>query len=350
MPELVMDGSKNMSKIVFHTPQFFPLIGGVENIAKDWAMALLEMGHDITVITHTSLNREDDFPFKVYRNIGLYAEYKIMRSADWVLQFNISLKAILPIVLSGKPLFVSHQSTLYLKNGKPAPWAWLKRLVTKNYVKQNIACSQFVADTLPVKTAVIPNPYNEHLFKYNPAISKKKQIIFVGRLVSDKGCLVLLEAIAKLHKQAQSIQTIIIGDGPEKDNLKFYCKEQEIKSLVKFTGAKQGVELVAALQESALMVVPSVWEEPFGIVALEGLACGCKLIVSNVGGLPDAAGNMSTSFPNGNASALAEIIVKKMEEPIETFNESVQMHLAKHTAKNTVEQLLTICKKKLSRV
>ena len=49
-------------------------------------------------------------------------------------------------------------------------------------------------------------------------------------------------------------------------------------------------DLVNQLNQSEILVVPSLWSEPFGIVALEGLACGCALLASDAGGLPDAVG------------------------------------------------------------
>ena len=64
-----------------------------------------------------------------------------------------------------------------------------------------------------------------------------------------------------------------------------------------------------------IMVVPSTWAEPFGIVALEGIASGCALIASANGGLKDAVGSCGLFFPNGDATALAAAIQKVLEEP-----------------------------------
>jgi glycosyltransferase involved in cell wall biosynthesis len=52
------------------------------------------------------------------------------------------------------------------------------------------------------------------------------------------------------------------------------------------------------------MVVPSIWAEPFGVVALEGLAAGCVLAASAKGGLPDAVGPCGLLFPNGDVKAM----------------------------------------------
>ena len=59
------------------------------------------------------------------------------------------------------------------------------------------------------------------------------------------------------------------------------------------------------LARHQVMVTPSHYEEPFGIVALKELACGCLPLVSERGGLPEAIGNHGSTFPNGDADALA---------------------------------------------
>ncbi|MEM8549912.1 MAG: glycosyltransferase, partial [Verrucomicrobiota bacterium] len=75
---------------------------------------------------------------------------------------------------------------------------------------------------------------------------------------------------------------------------------------VVFTGAMSGPALAAELNRHKLLAVPSRWREPFGIVALEGMACGCVPIVADGGGLVDAVGPAGVSFPRGNAKALQD--------------------------------------------
>jgi len=63
------------------------------------------------------------------------------------------------------------------------------------------------------------------------------------------------------------------------------------------------------------MVVPSRWPEPFGIVALEGIACGCAVVGSEKGGLKEAIGPCGLTFENGNADALATQLKRLLTEP-----------------------------------
>jgi glycosyltransferase involved in cell wall biosynthesis len=57
-----------------------------------------------------------------------------------------------------------------------------------------------------------------------------------------------------------------------------------------------------------IMVIPSIWAEPFGVVALEGIAAGCAIVASQAGGLPEAVGPCGILFPNGDVTALASAL------------------------------------------
>jgi len=86
---------------------------------------------------------------------------------------------------------------------------------------------------------------------------------------------------------------------------------------VYFTGSKRGKELAEILQQHKILVVPSRYDEPFGVVALEGIACGCVVVGSSGGGLPEAIGPCGMTFPNGDAKALAGILAHLLRQPNE---------------------------------
>src|SRR5262249_18638080 len=87
------------------------------------------------------------------------------------------------------------------------------------------------------------------------------------------------------------------------------------------------------------LVVPSLWEEPFGIVALEGLACGCVPIVSRRGGLVEAIGPHGYSFENGDTGGLAQVLAHVLRNPdSRTKLPGVEAHLANFTARRVAER------------
>lgn len=328
-------------KIVFCCTQFFPSVGGTEYVAEAWANQLTVSGHSVVVITETKSLIEDSFPYKVYRKLSFFRKCKIYRSAEIILQFNLSLKEWPAIWLSGRPSVVSHHSSLYYADGTATPFAGIKNWFIQYGSKGNIACSAFIASFIGKNCAVVPNPFNNRVFTFNPSVEKKPLLVFLGRLVSDKGCLVLLKAFELLQKEGTELELMIIGEGPEKINLQEFTSTRQLDQKVHFLGIKRGEELVNLLQQSKIVVVPSLWEEPFGIVVLEAIACGCKVIASNIGGLPEAVGNCGQLFEPGNFIELADKI--KMIHSANSSNlqdmEQVNQHLERHTEQNSASAL-----------
>jgi Glycosyltransferase len=85
---------------------------------------------------------------------------------------------------------------------------------------------------------------------------------------------------------------------------------------------------------TASLVVPSRYDEPFGIVALEGIACGCLVVGSSGGGLKEAIGPCGLTFPNGDAVALTNLLDRLLADPGAGHDllGHAPEHLARHSA------------------
>jgi len=136
----------------------------------------------------------------------------------------------------------------------------------------------------------------------------------------------------------------IIGDGEEKNKLEQLVFNLGIQSRVIFTGSLQGNQLVEVLNEHRFILVPSVWEEPFGIVALEGMACGCLPIVSKTGGLPDAIGNAGLTFKRDDIDSFVGILhlALKNRNLRDKLQQSAPDHLYAHTSKEISAKYLSV--------
>jgi glycogen(starch) synthase len=91
------------------------------------------------------------------------------------------------------------------------------------------------------------------------------------------------------------------------------------------------------------MVVPSVMEEPFGIVALEGLACGCRMVISKAGGLPEAVGRFARIFRNGDVAELSaalryELVRNRSDEE----DRNIKAYLSNFSPNATAKKFLTL--------
>ena len=90
--------------------------------------------------------------------------------------------------------------------------------------------------------------------------------------------------------------------------------------------------------------MPSRWAEPFGIVALEGIACGCVVVGSEKGGLKEAIGPCGLTFENGNVRALADQLKRSLNDPNSQMQQAAE-HLAKFQADAAATAYLRVMRK-----
>lgn len=325
-------------RIVVYSPAFYPMIGGLEEVARLCCLEFQRMGHDVTVLTQTEIGDKAELPFHVLRKAGFMTMLAKVRQCDVFLEFNISLKGLIFPFLARKPAVVSHQTWFSDITKKPTIRARLKRLASRFVT--NITCSRAVQKYINLPASVIPNAYSEQLFRILPEVERNRDVIFVGRLVSDKGCNLLVDALAEMAKEELRPTLTITGAGPEEEPLKQQIENAGMVSQVRFTGPLRGEDLVREMNRHRIMVVPSLWAEPFGIVALEGIACGCRLIGSSSGGLGEAIGNCGMTFPNGKAEALASLLREALADG--GVKADSQEHLSRHTSRNVAMEYLRV--------
>ena len=134
--------------------------------------------------------------------------------------------------------------------------------------------------------------------------ASERFVLFAGRLESYKGAQVLIESMKYLSKD---IRIVIAGTGPEESRLKAMSGKDD---RVTFLGFVPGEQLWRIMGEAAVVVVPSVWAEVYGLVALEAMCQGTPVIVAKSGGLPEVVGESKAGIvvPPGDAKALARAI------------------------------------------
>lgn len=329
-------------KILLSSHSFAPSVGGIETVSQILAEQLSRCGHEVTVVTKTSTTRGDAYPFPVLRNPGLISLIKLLRSSDLLFQNNISLWFALPLLVVRKPWIITHQTWIQRVNGSSGFRDYLKKWLLS--FAHSVSISKGVAENLGTPSILIPNPYQDNLFRILPEVRRSNDLIFVGRLVSDKGVDLLLQAIARLQQEKLFPGLTIVGSGPESAALQSMAETLNVAPQVHWAGTVIGEDLVRLLNQHRILVVPSRWNEPFGVVALEAIACGCVVLGSDGGGLKEAIGTQGDTFPNGDVSALSEKLAHLLTDTAaqEHCRSGAAAHLRKHSPKQITEAYLRL--------
>lgn len=300
-------------KLLLDSHVFSPEVGGIETASALLATEFQRLGHEVKVVTRTARADAISWPFEIVRCPAPSRLLGLLRWSEVFFQNNISLQSLWAALLLRKPWLVTHQTWITAENGTIGWRDRLKRRLLR--FGRNVAISRAIADDLGVSSTIVGNPYDDRTFRLLPEIARRRELIFVGRLVSDKGLDLLVDALALLRREGLTPQLTIVGSGPEEGPLRRRIQAAGIDSQVTFAGQLREAALAVALNAHEIMVVPSRWAEPFGIVALEGIACGCVVLGSAAGGLPEAIGPCGVTFPNGEAGTLAERLRGLLADP-----------------------------------
>ena len=337
-------------KVLLYSHVFHPSTGGVETVSLTLAEGLIERGIQCRLVTQTPQGEEGPaFPFEVIRHPQAARVRELIDWADVVL-FNGASLALQPwLVLSRKPyvwVHVGYQVScidgLGWINGQAAPlspWAsfifharregplrgligamklLVRRTVAKHLVERNVAITHWMAKAQPLPRQVqIYNPFPIDRFRdAAPVNAAPFDFVYLGRMVSEKGVNTLIQAFARVVAQAPARpRLLLIGDGDRMAQMQALARSLDVEGDVHFAGRQSGQELVQWVGQGAVGIVPSAWQEPMGGVAVELMAAGRGLIVSEQGGLAECAGDAGLRFANGDAQALADCMLRLLADP-----------------------------------
>lgn len=333
-------------KILFLSHSFYPVVGGIESNSEMLAEAFTEAGHEVHLLTWTKDHTSKTFSYGVIRNPNVITLLKEHGWADLVFENNPCLRLAWPNLFYKKPLVVVLNTWISRTDGRIAiqdklKFKWLKGATSV------IAVSHAVRRRCWPEAIVIGNPYKGSHFKIINSVERNKDFVFLGRLVSDKGAdlaVLALHLFEEIIAKDKKLSLTIIGEGPEQKNLKQLTIELGLTGQVHFTGILRGDELAHCLNEHRYLLVPSMWEEPFGNVALEGMACGCLPIVSDGGGLPDAVGKAGLVFERGNVNDLFSCMKKLLKSPAKEheLRNQAPAHLEAHRIEKIAQKYLQV--------
>ena len=352
-------GSKKklkMAKILFLAHKFYPSFGGIETVSELLAGFFASRGHTVRLVTTTEEKGEKAFPYPVIRNPKSLEMIKEFQWADLIFENNPSLHLSWLNVLFRKPHIISLHTWISPIDGVKSfkdkiKFAWLRQ------ADKVIACSTKLKNHTCADAVVIANAYNNDLFKRLANIEKTEDFIFLGRLVSDKGTKMLVKAFDQFLQIQQNKGNhrkyclTIVGDGHERFELEKMTNDFVLQGSIRFTGVLTETALTEILNRHRYIVVPSLWEEPFGLIVLEGMACGCLPIVSDGGGLPEAVGGAGLTFKRGDVNAMADSMDKIVNDADleRELRSKFADHLKNHQPHLIAEKYLKIIESVLNR-
>jgi phosphatidylinositol alpha-mannosyltransferase len=202
-------------------------------------------------------------------------------------------------LFAGRVVSAAPQATKVVGTFHIVPASWLHsagarslELVNRRTLKRfhsvisvSPAAASFAKTVFGIDSVIIPNAVTVKKMRHEPIVEKTPHIVFLGRLVERKGCQYLLAALVQLQRQYKgAFKVTIAGKGPLLAKLKQYADKQNLKQ-VSFSGFIEESDKPALLASADIAVFPSTGGESFGIVLIEAMAAGSRVVLggNNVG-------------------------------------------------------------------
>ena len=351
-------------KILMLTWEYPPrVVGGISRVVYDLSHRLIKDGHDVTVVTYREGEvpyYEDDKGVKVYRVdnymiqpnnfidwilqlnfnmvekasqiIAEQGKFDVIHAHDWLVanaaktlkhSFDIPIVATIHATEAGRNSGIREPNQKYINDTE-----WMltyeanEVIVNSNYMKSEV---QRLFGLPFEKINVVPNGVNlnkftgmdrDYTFRRRYAMDNEKIILFMGRLVYEKGIQYLIEAMPKVLNSYHDAKLVIAGKGGMLDELKAQADYLGISNKVYFAGYMNGKDVERMYKAADISVFPSTYE-PFGIVALEGMLAERPIVVSDAGGLGEIVEHGVTGMKSycGNPNSIADSILELLFNP-----------------------------------
>lgn len=195
--------------------------------------------------------------------------------------------------------------------------AWIYKLFIKQYEKKTdevIAISNYVKRSCMTsfgikeeKITVVYNGVDYKRFSAYYSIPKRDtmNLIYVGRLIPEKGINVLIDAVDLIKKDVK-VKVVIVGDGPMKSELEEKIKKMDMLNQIKFLGIR--MDIPELLGDADYFIHPVMCNEGFGITLIEAMSVGVPCVAFNKGAIPEIILDNKNGFivEEATAEALAE--------------------------------------------
>lgn len=304
-------------KIALLSYAYAPGVGGIETVSQLLFDGLHARGHDVRVLTAKPAGSEAASDSRIVRRPSRRVLLDALRWSDAVVQSNISLGLAWPLTLGlvRRPWVVVNHTPISQPSGERT---WRDRVKLASLRGARVyAVSEYLRSVTLARSHVMRNPYDITSFHTASDIVRDGALLFVGRIVRAKGLDVLIEALHLLKQRGLCPKLSVAGDGDERVALQSRVVALGLQDQVTWLGVLRGTPLGDAMRRHRIVVVPSRPEPPeaLPLVPIEAVACGCVVIASRQGGLPESVGPCGMLVEPEDPKALADAIAALLESP-----------------------------------
>jgi glycosyltransferase involved in cell wall biosynthesis len=371
--------SEGKPTIVIVTNYYMPTVGGISTYVRSLSQVLVGRGYDVRVISFPAwLSKRED----AISNRWIHRAVHELAVAVFILAV---LGKILRLRLAGRRVIVHSQSASFCLEAGILTRLFGARVVHTFHSpieKRTIRLSSFIPFAnalvcvseehraryietcgLSPDTAVIPGGVDCEIF--HPISLEKKEkamqelaessavetlsgplILFVGRVIKEKGAGVLLETVGKVNAEFPNAAFIVIGPLDQSRSQREFVEDlkRQIGQGIRYhlVGALSQYQLRRAYQASDVFVCPVLWEEASSLVVVEAMASGLPVIASRIGGLKSRVveGINGRLVEPGDSGQLAEAILDYLRHP-EKASEAGKKSRELAVAKYSVETMIS---------
>src|SRR5712691_3569712 len=333
----VSRGSYSAVRVLMLSWEYPPrIIGGISTHVYHLSKSLVRKGNTVHVLTFDFPNTQlqevvdgvrisrvesssvskTDFLLWIYSMNSLMIErgkellrgemFDLVHAHDWMVgraALELNKSSGIPLVTTVHATEIGRRAGLY--NDYQRTIHEIEQLLIQ-YSEQVICCSQYMLRHIkvnfgvpPNRISIVPNAVDISRFSSETndgrelgqklglgARTTERVVLYVGRLVEEKGLHTLIGAFEMLNQDNVGATLIIAGEGPIKEDLAAEVRKRGLEEVIHIVGFVDEATLIALYRSSNIFVLPSVYE-PFGIVVLEAMAGRIPVVVSDVGGLSE---------------------------------------------------------------